>query len=282
MTLRRRCLLLLACLLLLGLVQRFEDRARSGSGGAAEGTFLGGRQAHLKRAFERARRDLIECPPEVLAPRRRAAATAAEAFADHPLTPHKQRLEAWLAAASWLRTAGDPRARQLFARVAREGSTYQRGRARLELAHLWRRGGDLEAALALYEDLQLDRNADPSHRDDAAWWFARTCELAGDDGAARRRWRRLADDAVDPCLRARAWDRLARSYLVCGDVDAACAALRAGTRALSARASEHSPRGAALRATLAAMSARSRLDGCDVALDGAEFSLTSARSTLPK
>lgn len=175
------------------------------------------------------------------------------------------RAEALFRAGELARVAGDARlARDCFERAAepRPRSTYT-ARARLELAHLDRRGGRDEAAIARYEAIAADGRVEREVRDAALRWCATVCEALGREAEAQRRWRVLAAHARSPLDRARAHDRLGLALLASGDTPAARRLLQDCERALAPVAEELTRTGAAVRAALQRMRLRARLAEID-------------------
>jgi tetratricopeptide (TPR) repeat protein len=164
-----------------------------------------------------------------------------------------------LEAARWWSAAKDARAQLLWQELVADGDRDTSARARLELAHMMRRVGDLVQAIAAYEALALDVAMARPRRDSAMWWCGRTYELLGDIEAAERTWTRLAHQARDPCLRVRAWDRLGRSYLARGALKNAREAALQCVQESAEFSAESTPLGARVRAAIGSMTLRRRL-----------------------
>ncbi len=91
----------------------------------------------------------------------------------------------------------------------------RRSELELEVAHLERRLGLLDAAGRSYLRLVSGGDLSGPDRDEAAHWCARISEDQGRTRLAQERWRVLARTAVLPQRRLIAYERLALSF--CGD-----------------------------------------------------------------
>lgn len=182
---------------------------------------------------------------------------AAEALAADPAA----RCEALFRAGELWRACGAAaEARAAFRRAAILGGEAPLAqRARLEEAHLDRRGGHLRRALEAYEALSVGRAAHPSLGDEALRWCAVVHAALGERGAAARRWRWLAAHARSPLARLHAFDQLARSELASGETERARGLLERCDAALAPRASELTPLGERVRRALERMVSRAEL-----------------------
>lgn len=130
-----------------------------------------------------------------------------------------------------------------------------RDRARMELAHLERRGGRVEAAMRLYIDLERDAQARSTLREEALHWIGAMEQARGRLEDARRAWQRLAEQAEDPIHRIRAYDRIALTWLDQDDLEAAAGVLELCRRALNDLALEETRTGERVRTALSTMRA---------------------------
>jgi hypothetical protein len=160
-----------------------------------------------------------------------------------------------------LRARGeDGAARAAFRQAFEVGKgTGFRTRAQLELGHLQRRSQAWSSALDHYFELSHDESARREHRDAALYWQGVVwCELHEFD-AARRTWLLVARRAQRMLDRVRAFDRLARLELNCGNQTAARAVLAVCDEALNPIALELTTIGASVRGALARMWSRRAL-----------------------
>jgi tetratricopeptide (TPR) repeat protein len=173
--------------------------------------------------------------------------------------PHEPAVaaEAAFRAGELLRAGGDGTgAREEFARARSLGAgTDFRARAALELGHLARRDGELEAALDHYLAVLADHQAGRSRRDDAALWAGRVYALSGRRVDARRMWSRVAETAEDALDRVLAFDDLALSWIEDGDLEAAAGELERCREVLSEPALEETELGERVRRALQRMRA---------------------------
>jgi hypothetical protein len=84
-------------------------------------------------------------------------------------------------------------------------------RARLQIAHLWRRSDDLDRARDAYAELARDVRVGPRVRERARLGIASTDALQGLFPVAERTWIELAETARTPSVRVDAWLALARN-----------------------------------------------------------------------
>ncbi|MFT4538496.1 MAG: tetratricopeptide (TPR) repeat protein [Planctomycetota bacterium] len=132
-------------------------------------------------------------------------------------------------------------------------------RVELERAHLLRRQEQHEQALMAYEAIAESIYAAPTERDTALWWAARESEDSGDRERATRRYRRIAQQALDPFARIRAYDRLARIYIDANDLEAAAGVLHACAMSINAEMAAATPTLSQLRERLKSMTSHDRL-----------------------
>jgi tetratricopeptide (TPR) repeat protein len=188
---------------------------------------------------------------------RKSALEAYRAVREHWGSDAKACTEAAFHAGELLRSASDTAAALAEFQVARErgkDSPY-RIRAGLEIAHIHRRGGDQERALAAYEAVLADAAATPGQRDDAAYWEGHVYASAKRIEDARRVWQRVGDTGEDPLDRIRAWDGIAGSYVDAGDLEGAAGALERCREATAEAAAEETRLGERVRRALASMRA---------------------------
>jgi len=139
--------------------------------------------------------------------------------------------------------------------IAREkGSAEGFGsRARLELAHLLRRGDQRERALAEFEALAMLNKAPQNRRDEAGLWAGRVQHDLGLRAQACRTWQRLAQQAEDPIDRIQAWDWLVQDLVDARDLEGAAGMLERAREALAAQAAEETKQGERVRNALQRM-----------------------------
>jgi len=242
---------------LLALWARFDARSPGAPAAAGRAPRVHDTLSRRARALER---ELIGTP---LGERDRIRLRAAEAWLrlSAELSPGKDCWgRALFRAGELLRAAGDSRAQGVFEELVENGGRGDlRDRARLEVAHLARRNGDLDAALAGYETLALDPQSERGRREEAARWCATTLGLAGRRADAERWWSRLAHRARSTHLRVTAWDRLALAALEEGDVEGARAIVERCDASFADAALQHGRHAQALSAALERMTSRRKL-----------------------
>jgi len=190
--------------------------------------------------------------------RERSRAVAVEAYgAVAAYFPKRRALcaQAAFRAGELLRAGGDPRrAAEAFLRAIDLGrGTLFRPRARIELAHVHRRAGRRQAALAEYERVLFDPDATPHLRDLATSWAAHVQSQLGRESDARRLWERVARAGEDPLDQVRAFDRWALSLVAGGELEAAAGVLELCRTRLRDRALEQTALGERLRDALERM-----------------------------
>jgi tetratricopeptide (TPR) repeat protein len=158
--------------------------------------------------------------------------------------------------------------RELALAVERLPGSALAARARLELGNVQRRAGDERAALATYEESLFDPSTPERERGLAWYWRGRSLEVLGDEAGARRSWREAASAGRDPPLRARACDRLARSWIRAGDGPAAASVVARCREELAATAAEATELGRRTRSALERMLAPRMLDALEHARSG--------------
>jgi hypothetical protein len=133
--------------------------------------------------------------------------------------------------------------------IAREkgGAEGFGSRARLELAHLLRRGDQRERALAEFEALAMLSKAPQNRRDEAGLWAGRLQHDMGLRAQACRTWHRLAEQAEDPMDRIQAWDWLVQDLLDARDLEGAAGMLERAREALAPQAAEETKQGERVR-----------------------------------
>ncbi len=146
---------------------------------------------------------------------------------DDPRTGIDERADAARRAAEgWMAAENFEAAREvLLVGLALEPSDFVAQRLALTLGHCERRSDSREQALRSYETVASAVNAPWSLRREAEWWIARIEEDEGALHAAVRRYARLAEVGLEPSRRLRAYDRLARTYVRLGDLEAAAGVL---------------------------------------------------------
>lgn len=155
----------------------------------------------------------------------------------------------------------EPEARVEFARARELGPLTSFGvRAGLELAHLSRRAGELEAAHTEFEAVARDERAERRYRDDAALWMARIDLELGRVEVARNAFERLAETAESELDRIEAFDEWSGSFVDAGDLEAAAGVVARCRSALQDVAEEETPLGERVRNALARMSSVRRLE----------------------
>lgn len=132
-------------------------------------------------------------------------------------------------------------------------------RARLELAHLDRRAGELERALEILHGLVEDPRTEPSIADDARLWWGSCAARLGRFDAARRAWSGVAKHAVDPRERVVAYDCIGLAWLEEGALDRAQETLEQAHRDLAPFSLERSATGERVRRALELMRIARRL-----------------------
>ena len=126
-------------------------------------------------------------------------------------------------------------------------------RAGLELGHLHRRSGELEAALEAYAGALVAEGGPARLRDEAGLWSGRTHASARRFGEARRVLRRVAERAVEPWDRVAAFDHIGLTWIAEGDLEAAAGTLRRCVETLAPWSSEDTPTGARVRGAIERM-----------------------------
>jgi tetratricopeptide (TPR) repeat protein len=192
------------------------------------------------------------------AERERARDAAIDAY--RSVREHHPRARAAVAEAAFragelLRAAGRcDEARLEFRVAAHEGAESGfRVRARLELGHLARRAEAPEEALAEYLAALADAEACGHERDEALFWTGRVHASQGRAEDARRAWHQVAEEALDPVDRVRAYDELGLLWLQRGDAEAAAGEWNRCRAALADDASEETETGERVRGALAGM-----------------------------
>jgi tetratricopeptide (TPR) repeat protein len=137
--------------------------------------------------------------------------------------------------------------------VVHGGGTEFRERGMLEVAHVLRRRGDVTAALDAYHAVASDAHTEPGTRREAWWWTGELQRSRGAVEAARRAYRRVAEERGDPRRRVEAYDRLGLLHLEEGDLEAAAGVLHACRTALDGVARELTKQGARVRRALRSM-----------------------------
>jgi tetratricopeptide (TPR) repeat protein len=183
---------------------------------------------------------------------REAAVDAYRAVREHHPRARAAVAEAAFRAGELLRAAERlDEARLEFAVAAHEAEESAfRARARLELGHLARRAGDHGEALAQYLATLSDPEACGHERDEALFWTGRVHAAEEDEAEARRAWEQVAEEALDPVMRVRAFDELGLAWLRRGDAPAAAGEWNRCLRALADDAREETETGARVRAAL--------------------------------
>ena len=183
---------------------------------------------------------------------REAAVDAYRAVREHHPRDRAAVAEVAFRAGELLRAAERlDEARLEFGVAAHEGAESGfRARARLELGHLARRAGDHGEALAQYLAVLSDPEACGHERDEALFWTGRVHAANGDEAGARREWEEVAEGALDPVLRVRAYDELGLAWLRRGDAPAAAGEWNRCLFALADEALEETETGARVRAAL--------------------------------
>lgn len=126
-------------------------------------------------------------------------------------------------------------------------------RARFELAHIQRRGGELEAAQAAFAALAASRDASSAVRDAARLWQGRLLFALGRRGEAVRVLELVAEHGSSPLDRVEAYDELALQLLRNHDLEGAAGRLEQCREALAERAEERGELGERLRDALQSM-----------------------------
>jgi len=186
---------------------------------------------------------------------RDAAVEAYRAVREHHPRARAAVAEAAFRAGELLRAAARLEEARLEFRVAAHegaGSGF-RVRARLELGHLARRAGFPEEALTEYLAALADAEACGHERDEALFWTGRVHAEEGRAEDARRAWRRVAEEALDPVQRVRAFDELGLLWLQQGDAEAATGEWNRCCAALADDANEETETGARVRSALEGM-----------------------------
>jgi len=183
---------------------------------------------------------------------REAAVDAYRAVREHHPRARAAVAEAAFRAGELLRAAERlDEARLEFAVAAHEGAQSGfRVRARLELGHLGRRANDHAEALAQYLAALSDPEACGHERDEALFWTGRVHAAEEREADARRAWEQVAEGALDPVLRVRAFDELGLAWLRRGDAPAAAGEWNRCRLALADEALEETETGARVRAAL--------------------------------
>lgn len=155
----------------------------------------------------------------------------------------------------------DAEARTEFASARRLGALTSFGaRAGLELAHLARRAGELEAARSEFEAVARDERSERRYRDDAALWAARMDAELGRVEIARRAFEAVARSAESVLDRIDAYDEWCQTYVDAGDLEAAAGVLALCRDALRELALEETPLGERVRNALSRMHSVRRLE----------------------
>ena len=94
-------------------------------------------------------------------------------------------------------------------------------RALYEIGHVQRREGNIEPALAAFEQLVASGPADPHLRDMASVWYAKVLAETGQLPDAERVLRRLTKTATEPTDRIRAYDELILLLVDRGELEGA-------------------------------------------------------------
>ena len=144
-----------------------------------------------------------------------------------------------------LRAWNEPKAAQAEFEQARElgrGTEFE-ARSALELAHLQRRLGRLEQALAGYTSVLALHGAAPGVVDTARLWLGRVQLDLGRRGEARSTFAELAQAARSPQVRIDAYDELALEAIGRGDLEGAAGIVDLCLRQLHAQSLEDSQLG---------------------------------------
>ena len=192
---------------------------------------------------------------------RAAAAEACRAVRVHFPEARAQGAEAAFRAGELWRAGGeDERARVEFEAVLELESGGPFGqRARLELAHLERRAGRIEYALAGYVDALARDPATERRGAEARLWAGRMQLELGAREPARVLWREVAALARDPLHRIEAFDLLAAELVELGDLEGAAGTLEQCRRELFEEGAELTERGRRVRGALVDMGSRRAL-----------------------
>lgn len=192
-----------------------------------------------------------------------AAAEACRAVRVHFPEARAEGAEAAFRAGELWRAGGeDERARIEFEAVLTLDGEGPFGlRARLELAHLERRAGRTERALARYLEV-LAREAESAwHATEARLWAGRMQLELGARELARALWRDVAESARDPLQRIEAFDFLAGELVESGDLEGAAGMLERCRQVLFEDSAELTERGRRVRDALTDMGSRRALVG---------------------
>jgi tetratricopeptide (TPR) repeat protein len=168
-----------------------------------------------------------------------------------------QAREAAFRAGELLRAAGDVQgARSEFGIAATSGARSPFvARALLELGHIERRARRYQEALSLYERVTADTLARAEYRDRASLWTGRVYELSKRPADAERVWTRVAEEALDPVVRVRAFDSVALLYVRRADPEGAAGVLDLCRRALADTLREETRLGERVRDAVSGMRA---------------------------
>lgn len=132
-------------------------------------------------------------------------------------------------------------------------------RAGLEIGHIERRRGRMNAALSSYEAVQSLGESCARERDLATYWAGRVHATLERPLDAARCYERAARQGVDPLQRTRAFDAWANALIDGQDLEGAAGVLELCRESLRAQAQEESQLGVRLRACMEAMKSTPRL-----------------------
>ena len=193
--------------------------------------------------------------------RDRAIAAYRAVYEDHPSAP-RVGAEAAYRSGELLRAANRTvEAEAAFGTAIRLGKgTPFRARGGLELGHIARRAGRLDAALDAYERVRGDDAAELEHRHEATWWAGRVHGAQGRIVDAARLFQRVALDAEDPLDQLRAYDAWAMVLIDAGDLEGAAGVLERCRVALLDRTLEETRFGQRVRAAFEGLRARELLE----------------------
>lgn len=217
-------------------------------------------EAELARA-QSLRAALRKAPAPQRATLQREAVAAFRAVRTHFPQERAAAAEAAFRAGELLR-ADEPVAAEAEFRAARElgAGTAFAARAGLELGHLHRREGALEAALGDYQSVSAEDKAERRYRDDALLWAGRVCADLGRKDEARRIWEGVAAAAESPLDRIEAFDELVLALVDAGDLEGAAGMLERCKTTLADTANEETQLGERVRNALVRMRAARRLE----------------------